>query len=220
MFFIPIALLMFILFLFSLPVLFVLAYFHIIVVGFEKLGISPQATLNILFLILAGSLINIPLTKKKRVIVEKPHFFGLFRVPRVETHYIAINLGGAVIPFLISLYFLFMAFNKGIDLSNVFIAVVLMIAVCKIFSRVIPKRGIALPAFIPPLFSALFAMILTPTFAAPCAFISGVWGSLIGADLLNLRKIKRYGGLLSIGGAGVFDGIFLVGIVSALLSGG
>ncbi|MBD3208233.1 MAG: DUF1614 domain-containing protein, partial [Candidatus Nealsonbacteria bacterium] len=41
----------------------------------------------------------------------------------------------------------------------------------------------------------------------------------IGADLLNLRKIMHYGGLMSIGGAGVFDGVFLVGVISALLSG-
>jgi len=60
---------------------------------------------------------------------------------------------------------------------------------------------------------------LTSEFAAPCAFISGVLGTLIGADILNLKKVQKYGGFLSIGGAGVFDGIFLVGIVSALLAG-
>ena len=76
-----------------------------------------------------------------------------------------------------------------------------------------------MPIFIPPLFSALFALILVPEFTAPAAFISGVLGTLIGADILNLKKIQRYGGFLSIGGAGVFDGIFLVGIVSALISG-
>ncbi|MDP2663865.1 MAG: DUF1614 domain-containing protein, partial [bacterium] len=51
------------------------------------------------------------------------------------------------------------------------------------------------------------------------AFVSGTLGVLIGADILNLRKIQRYGGFLSIGGAGVFDGIFLVGVISALLAG-
>ncbi|GAI02978.1 unnamed protein product, partial [marine sediment metagenome] len=36
----------------------------------------------------------------------------------------------------------------------------------------------------------------------------------------NLRKIRKTApGLISIGGAGVFDGIFLVGIISALLAG-
>jgi uncharacterized membrane protein len=44
-------------------------------------------------------------------------------------------------------------------------------------------------------------------------------GTLIGADLLNYRAIKRLGAqAVSIGGAGVFDGIFLVGVVAAFLS--
>ncbi|GAH28758.1 unnamed protein product, partial [marine sediment metagenome] len=85
---------------------------------------------------------------------------------------------------------------------------------------IIPGRGIALPFFIPPLFAVLFALMLAPNFAAPCAFISGVLGTLIGADLLNLKKVQKISpGFLSIGGAGVFDGIFLVGMVSALLAG-
>jgi len=41
---------------------------------------------------------------------------------------------------------------------------------------------------------------------------------LIGTDLMNLHKIKQIKStFVSIGGAGVFDGIFLTGILSALL---
>jgi len=44
-------------------------------------------------------------------------------------------------------------------------------------------------------------------------------GTLIGTDLLNLNKLKRLGAQkVSIGGAGVFDGIYLTGIVAAFLS--
>jgi uncharacterized membrane protein len=79
--------------------------------------------------------------------------------------------------------------------------------------------GIALPAFIPPLVAAAAAVLLAGENAAPVAYISGVWGTLIGADLLNWPRFKDLGTLvLSIGGAGVFDGIFLVGIVAALLT--
>jgi len=44
-------------------------------------------------------------------------------------------------------------------------------------------------------------------------------GTLLGADLLHLREIRKYPGIISIGGAGVFDGIFLTGIVAVFLSG-
>ena len=45
-------------------------------------------------------------------------------------------------------------------------------------------------------------------------------GTLIGADLLNLDKISGLGApVASIGGAGTFDGIFLIGIMAVLLAG-
>ena len=220
MFFFPIGCLIFALFILFLPILFILGYFHIVTIGFEKLGFSSEVTILILLAILIGSSINIPLGRQKLVRVEEPVFFGLFRAPRIKAQGIAINLGGAVIPVLISFYFLYLGWRQGFSLGPVLIAIILMIIISKFLARIIPGRGIALPFFIPPLFAVLFALILAPHFVAPCAFISGVLGTLIGADLLNLRKVQKISpGFLSIGGAGVFDGIFLVGMVSALLAG-
>jgi uncharacterized membrane protein len=94
-----------------------------------------------------------------------------------------------------------------------------MVILSKFLAKVVPGVGISISAFIPPIFSAIFAMVLAPEYAAVCAFVAGTIGVLIGADILNLIKIKKFGGFVSIGGAGVFDGIFLVGIISALLAG-
>ena len=220
MFFFPIGCLIFLLFILFLPILFILGFFHVITIGFEKLGVSPETTLLILLAILIGSTINIPLTRQKLVRVEEPIFFGLFRTPKVKAQGIAINLGGAIIPVLLSFYFLFLSWRVGFPLQPILIAILLMIIICKFLAKIIPGIGISLPFFIPPIFSAIFALILAPDFATPCAFISGVLGTLIGADILNLNRAQKLApGLISIGGAGVFDGIFLVGIVSALLAG-
>ena len=55
--------------------------------------------------------------------------------------------------------------------------------------------------------------------AAPLAYIGGSLGTLIGADLLNLGNIRGLGApVASIGGAGTFDGIFLIGIVAVLIA--
>jgi len=214
MFFFPIGCLIFLLFILFLPILFLLVFFRVVTLGFEKLGLSPEATILILLLMLVCSSINIPLTKRKLVYVSKPSFFGLFTAPKLIASGIAINLGGAVIPIILSLYFL-----RKVPLEPVLLATILMILISKILSRSVPGRGITISAFIPPLFAVLFAWILAPEFMAPTAFISGVLGTLIGADILNLHKARKLGpGLLSIGGAGVFDGIFLVGIISALLA--
>jgi len=214
MFFFPVGCLILVLFILFLPILFLLVFFNVVTFGFEKLGFSPEITILILLLILVGSAINIPLSKKKMVYAKRPTFFGLFKKSGLIASGLSINLGGAVIPIILSFYFL-----SKVPLRPVLIATILMIIISKFLSRTIPGHGISLPAFIPPLFAVLFAIILAPDFAAPCAFISGVLGTLIGADILNLHKVKKLGpGMLSIGGAGVFDGIFLIGIISALLT--
>jgi uncharacterized membrane protein len=51
------------------------------------------------------------------------------------------------------------------------------------------------------------------------AYIGGSLGTLIGADQLNLGSIRGLGApVASIGGAGTFDGIFLIGIVAVLIA--
>jgi len=214
MFFFPVGCLIFILFIFSLPILFLLVFFQVVTFGFEKLGFSPEVTILILLLMLLGSAINIPLNRRKMVYVEERSFFGLFKTTKLRASGIAINFGGGVLPILLSFYFLF-----KVPLKPVLMATFLMVLASKILARPIPGRGIAISAIIPPIFAVFFAWILAPEFMAPSAFISGVLGTLVGADILNLRKAKKLEpGLLSIGGAGVFDGIFLVGIISALLA--
>ena len=76
-----------------------------------------------------------------------------------------------------------------------------------------------MPGWIPPLISAGLALLLARENPAPAAYISGTIGTLIGADLLNWPNFNKLGAhLISIGGAGVFDGIFLSGIVAALIA--
>lgn len=54
---------------------------------------------------------------------------------------------------------------------------------------------------------------------AVVAYVSGILGTLIGADILTLKKITGIGAsVASIGGAGTFDGIFLNGILAVLLA--
>jgi len=121
-----------------------------------------------------------------------------------------------LIPLLISFYLLIKLPFEA--LSSVFLITGLMIMLCYFLARPVPGVGIAIPGFLPPLFSAGLSLIFAYHFAAPCAFISGVLGTLIGADLFHLPDIKKYRGALSIGGAGVFDGIFLTAIISASLA--
>src|SRR5262249_15339800 len=77
------------------------------------LGVSSGAAMFLLFATLVGSIFNIPVAElppERTVSHEVIHFFGMrYRVP-VVTHWagtvIAVNVGGAVIPTLMSVYLL------------------------------------------------------------------------------------------------------------------
>ena len=106
-------------------------------------------------------------------------------------------------------------------LFRTMLAIAIVATVAFSMAEVVPGKGIALNALVPPGVSAITAMILAWKRAAPVAYISGVIGTLVGADRLHLPEAIRAGGTyLSIGGAGIFDGIFLIGILAAFLSPG
>jgi uncharacterized membrane protein len=219
-----------------LLIIFVLGslFLSIFEAAFTKIGFSTEEAFLILLLSLIGSGINIPITTLNSDIpVVKDNYvkvFGIaYRVPvrqivRNET-VLAINVGGAIIPVLISVY-LFTQFPSSFPLAGIGIAVVAIIT--HAVAKPIKGIGIATPALIPPLTSVLVAVMLTSAVqiigcpAEPCriiiAYTGGVLGTLIGADLLNLGKIKNLGApIASIGGAGTFDGIFLSGFIALLL---
>jgi uncharacterized membrane protein len=209
-------------------------FLGVIVSAFMKIGFSAEDALIILFLSLIGSGINIPLkTLKSDIPVVRDSYIKVFgvsyRVPtrqmvRNET-LLAINVGGAIIPVLISAY-LFMQFPESLRLAGIGVAIVAIVT--HALARPIKGVGIATPALVPPLTSALAAVLLTSAIHTPScpaetcrviiAYTGGVLGTLIGADLLNLGKIKNLGApVASIGGAGTFDGIFLSGFLALLL---
>jgi uncharacterized membrane protein len=62
-------------------------------------------------------------------------------------------------------------------------------------------------------------LVLAVRRAPPVAYVSGSMGALVGADLWNLPRIGELGAsVVSIGGAGTFDGVFLTGILAGLLA--
>ena len=60
--------------------------------------------------------------------------------------------------------------------------------------------------------------VASPAHTASVAYCAGTVGTLLGADVLNLRRIPSLGApMASIGGAGTFDAVFLTGIAAVLL---
>jgi uncharacterized membrane protein len=127
---------------------------------------------------------------------------------------VAINVGGAVVPIILSIYLI-----RKNERYGQAAAVLLVALVCYLLAYPVPGIGIAVPIIYPPSASAVTALLLSRTHAAPLAYIAGSLGTLIGADLLNLNQVAGLGApVMSIGGAGTFDGIFVTGLLTVLLA--
>jgi len=127
----------------------------------------------------------------------------------------SINLFGSFIPVLLSAFL----FVMHVIVWRSLLAVAIVSLVVYATARPLRGIGIAVPMFIPPFSAAATALILSPDAAPVVAYVAGTLGTLIGADLLNLKKIHGLGApVASIGGAGTFDGIFLAGIIAVVLT--
>lgn len=222
MIYLPVTLFLFLVLLLLLPFIgFVLAI-DIVEVAVSKLGFSPGVAFLLLTVVIVGSTINIPLYNRQSSIVVAPdlrdlwlqQFWGIpLRQFRQKT-VIALNVGGALIPVGLALY--------ELTRTNFLVAVLMTFLVTCISyfaAQVVPGIGIQMNPLIAPLTASLGAVLLAGPQAPSVAFASGVLGTLIGADILHLPDFERMtAGVLSIGGAGVFDGIALCGLFALLLT--
>lgn len=198
-----------------------------------NLHLSPTVALPVIVLILLGGLVNIPVSRIERG-VDQPTaqnfvYTSMGWIPVVRRQptqtIIAINLGGCIIPALLAIYeTAFVATHSPGAVLSLAVAVIANVGVCYLVARPVPGIGIAMPSFASPAVAigVTWLLLWHPAFAeirAPVAFVAGVSGPLIGADLLHLRNFARMSaGMISIGGAGTFDGIVVSGMLAALLT--
>lgn len=208
--------------LFVLLILFVIAAMEIgaIQYAYEKIGINRPYVFALLLLSLWGSYINIPIAElPARFSNQDMPFFGLHHVlPWVQQWTgteIAINFGGAVIPTLLSIYLV----RKHRIVWAIALAVVVVTTAVYWLARPVQGVGIAVPTVVPALAATGLAFLLTEQARPAVAYVAGTLGTLIGADLLNFSRFQGLGtSMVSIGGAGTFDAIFLTGIIAVLLA--
>ena len=168
---------------------------RILAYAYRKIGVRPRYMFAVLLLTLLGSVINIPLFSIGSMVV-------------------AVNVGGALVPILLSLYLFAHLRLRG----RMLVGTAIVAAIVHSLAQIVPGAGIAVPWLVPPLAAAGVSLLLSFRQAPPVAYVAGSMGTLIGADLLNLHRIAEIGApLVSIGGAGTFDGVFLTGIIAGLL---
>ncbi|MBW3583643.1 MAG: DUF1614 domain-containing protein [Euryarchaeota archaeon] len=174
-----------------------------------KLGLTQGEIAFILWGTFLGGFINIPL------------------VPFGEG-WLAINVGGAVVPILLSLYLIQ---KKRLPMNELLVGIVLVTVVSYLVTDYVPGVGVLspFPLWLLPAVAA-FAVAASAYWherddAASLAYVSGTLGTLIGADILRLPEIlsgpkPEAGQVLSIGGGAIFDMVFLTGIIAIALETG
>jgi uncharacterized membrane protein len=203
-------------------VVFALIEIGVLNYAYARMGIPARYVLGVLLLSLLGGAINIPVAElppEEVVSGGLVDFYGMRYVVPVVHEWpgtvIAINVGGALIPVILSCYLL----AKHRFYLRAVLAVSVVALIVHFFAHPVRGIGISVPAFIAPIAAALTAMVFMHQQPAPLAYVAGTMGTLIGADLLNLDKIQGLAApIASIGGAGTFDGVFLAGILAVLLS--
>ena len=155
---------------------------------------------------------------------------GLFGVPLFIYHssLLAIDLGGAIIPIVLSLYLLKI---KKLNIPAFIGAMVIIGVVTYMSSEFRPSLGIVseFPYYLFPSFTAIALALLVYrqkiTSGIPFAYASTTFGVLIGADIVRipqvmvgLEEIREEMNLPiaagSIGGAGGLDLVFLGGLMA------
>jgi uncharacterized membrane protein len=213
---------------FAVLVIAFLVLFGLIQVGvlryaYMRLGISSPVAFLVLFASLIGGYVNLPVAElaDEQVLAsgQEIDFFGVHHMVPVVVDWpgtvIAINVGGALVPILVSLYLL--AKNRLWILGAWATGCVAVL--CHWLAQPVPGLGIALPIFVPAVVTAVVGLALSRRYAAPLAYVGGSLGTLIGADLLNLDKVEGLGApVASIGGAGTFDGVFVTAILAVLIA--
>lgn len=223
MHYLPLSLTFFIIFFFL--VMFLIAFVEVGVLSYayRRMGVDRRYVFSLMILSLLGSYINIPvfeLPPEQVVSGSTADLFGMrYVIPHVEEWpgtVIAVNVGGAVVPFLLSIYLTVKNRLYGQALLGTAIVTFLV----HLMAYPVRGVGIAVPFFTPPLAASIVALLISREYAPALAYVSGSMGALMGADITNFDKIRGLGApVASIGGAGTFDGVFLTGIIAVVLAG-
>src|SRR5260370_2171432 len=184
------------LFLLSLAILVFVVEFKILGYAYQKIGVPPRWMLALLLLTLIGSHVNIPIGAVRVQPVATPRPVSVYGrtyvAPPVQQEgmtIIAINVGGALVPVLLSLYLFLRSNVRG----RMLLGVAIVAAIVHSLAQIVPGVGIAVPMFVPPLAAALVSVVLALRRAPPVAYVSVSLGALIRGALPHPSRVGVLG---------------------------
>ncbi len=140
---------------------------------------------------------------------------------------VLLNLGGAVIPILTSLTSLFMLWNSGLLNVDAWITITLFLTVSyNRLATMIRGKGVGVPLATGVALTVVIAELLSVSglvsskALALFTFSSSAIASLLGIDVLNLRRLIAYKARrIVLGGLGMLDAVVMIPTISSAMAG-
>lgn len=217
----------------AIPLIFIYLFLRLSENAFEQIGFDHWHATMATFGAIIGSLIDIPFTPGP--ISSYPEWviplLGSSYPTTFHPVYLAVNIGGCLVPMALTVELLY---HGRANSRKAGLGILVVAVATYIFASPVAGQGITLPFWISPLLAAIIGLALARRrdSSPVLAYISGTIGTLLGADIFNLITPGVLPALsppnitatkplvLSIGGAGVFDGIFLTGILAVFFAAG
>ena len=160
------------LFLLALAILAFVVEWRVLGWAYRKIGVPPRYMFLVLFLSLVGAHVNVPLAAVPVERLLPSHTVTMFGRTYVSppvhtdaTTIVAINVGGALLPLMLSLYL----FARSRIRMRMLAGVVVVAAIVHSLAEIVPGVGIAVPMVVPPLAAAVVAVVLAARHAPPVA---------------------------------------------------
>lgn len=133
---------------------------------------------------------------------------------------VLMNVAGFVVPLVVGVKILA---QRRVPIETALVAIAAVTLVAYPTSMAVPDQGILLYYRIPALVAGGVAVALcwrNWEQAGLVAFVAGSVGVILGADFAHLPELLAADGArrIVLGGAGILDGIFLVGILGSLIA--
>lgn len=179
---------------------------YVAIKAFQNIGFTVSETLVLLF----GSIVAF------RFIPDIPIYWH-------ENTILSINVAGCLIPLVISARVIT---SGRAPLMESLIGVAVVAVISHQLSEFIVGKGVLISnIYLPSLVAVMIGIGLSKEKwkrVGPISYVSSSMGILVGADVLRLNEILAYQSptpvYLSIGGAGIFDAIFIAGIIAIIIS--
>lgn len=178
----------------------ILIYFGVAQRVLDRLRLSDKAALGVIAALIIGGFINIPLP----------------RVPRLEA---SLNIGGAVVPLILSGYLIATTGTNRERLRALLGIVVTAGAIylTGVFMGADPETMLMDPLYVYPLVGGVVAYLTGRS--RRNAFIAATGGILL-VDVVTYFRLLLTGipGAVLIGGGGAFDSVVIAGLLAVLLA--